>query len=118
DVSLWMHLVTNLSTELQQKDPQHATLYQQQSSDYLNSLSSLHNETKAAIASIPEKQRILITAHDAFGYFGQAYGIEVRGLLGISTLSEFGLQDVSSLVRYIVANKIKAVFVESSVSPR
>ncbi|EJF07931.1 metal ABC transporter solute-binding protein, Zn/Mn family [Pontibacter sp. BAB1700] len=85
---------------------------------YLRELSTLHNETKAAIASIPEQQRILITAHDAFGYYGEAYGIEVRGLQGISTLSEFGLQDVSSLVKFIVANKIKAVFVESSVSPK
>lgn len=118
DVSLWMEVVVNLSTELQKKDPHNATVYQEHSSVYLRELSMLHNETRAAIASIPEKQRILITAHDAFGYFGQAYGIEVRGLQGISTLSEFGLQDVSLLVRYIVANKIKAVFVESSVSPK
>lgn len=118
DVSLWMHVVINLSKELQKKDPQHAALYQEQSSDYLHKLSLLHSETKAAIASIPEKQRTLITAHDAFGYFGKAYDIEVRGLQGISTLSEFGLQDVSSLVKFIVANKIKAVFVESSVSPK
>lgn len=118
DVSLWMHVVINLSSELQKKDPQHTELYQEQSSEYLHKLSLLHNETKAAIAAIPEQQRILITAHDAFGYFGKAYNIEVRGLQGISTLSEFGLQDVSSLVRFIVDNKIKAVFVESSVSPR
>jgi manganese/zinc/iron transport system substrate-binding protein len=118
DVSLWMQVVQHLSTELQKKDPQHAALYQEQSDAYLRELFRLHDETKAAIASIPEQQRILITAHDAFGYYGQAYGIEVRGLQGISTLSEFGLQDVSSLVRFIVANKIKAVFVESSVSPK
>lgn len=118
DVSLWMQVVVHLSSELQKKDPQHTALYQEQTAAYLRQLSALHNETKAAIASIPERQRILITAHDAFGYYGNAYGIEVRGLQGISTLSEFGLQDVSSLVKYIVANKIKAVFVESSVSPK
>ncbi len=118
DVSLWMHVVIDLSTELQKKDPQNTVRYQEQSSAYLHQLSQLHNETKAAIASIPAQQRILITAHDAFGYFGKAYDIEVRGLQGISTLSEFGLQDVSSLVRFIVDNKIKAVFVESSVSPK
>ncbi|MBF8962172.1 zinc ABC transporter substrate-binding protein [Pontibacter sp. FD36] len=118
DVSLWMQVVGHLSSELQKKDPQHATVYQAQTAAYLRELSALHNETKAAIASIPEQQRILITAHDAFGYYGEAYGIEVRGLQGISTLSEFGLQDVSSLVKFIVANKIKAVFVESSVSPK
>ncbi|MDO6392230.1 zinc ABC transporter substrate-binding protein [Pontibacter sp. BT731] len=118
DVSRWMQVVIYLSSELQKKDPQHTALYQEQTATYLRELSALHKETKAAIASIPEQQRILITAHDAFGYYGNAYGIEVRGLQGISTLSEFGLQDVSSLVKYIVANKIKAVFIESSVSPK
>ncbi|PVY40842.1 metal ABC transporter solute-binding protein, Zn/Mn family [Pontibacter virosus] len=118
DVSLWMEVVGHLSSELQKKDPQNAKVYQEQTTVYLRELSALHNETKSAIASIPEQQRILITAHDAFGYYGKAYGIAVRGLQGISTLSEFGLQDVSSLVKYIVSNKIKAVFVESSVSPK
>lgn len=118
DVSIWMDVVTYLSAELQKKDPQNATLYQQQSAAYLQKLSELHNEVKTAIATIPEQQRILITAHDAFGYFGDAYNIKVRGLQGISTVSEFGLQDVSSLVKYIADNKIKAVFVESSVSPK
>jgi manganese/zinc/iron transport system substrate-binding protein len=118
DVSLWQQVVQHLSKKLQQKDPQHAELYQQQTEAYLQQLATLHEEVKTAIASIPEQQRILITAHDAFGYFGDAYGIQVRGLQGISTVSEFGLQDVSSLVKYIVDNKIKAVFVESSVSPK
>ncbi|WP_299708442.1 zinc ABC transporter substrate-binding protein [uncultured Pontibacter sp.] len=118
DVSLWMKVVQHISSELQKKDPQNAAVYQAQSEAYLQKLSALHNETKAAIATIPERQRILITAHDAFGYYGNAYDIEVRGLQGISTLSEFGLQDVSSLVKFIVANNIRAVFVESSVSPK
>lgn len=118
DVSLWQQVVAHLSQELQQKDPQHAALYQKQTEVYLQKLAALHEEVKAEIASIPESQRILITAHDAFGYFGDAYDIEVRGLQGISTVSEFGLQDVSSLVKYIADNKIKAVFVESSVSPK
>lgn len=118
DVSLWMQVVIYISTELQKKDPQNAEVYQQQTAAYLRRLSELHNEVKAAVSAIPESQRILITAHDAFGYFGEAYGIQVRGLQGISTVSEFGLQDVSSLVKFIADNKIKAVFVESSVSPK
>jgi manganese/zinc/iron transport system substrate-binding protein len=61
---------------------------------------------------------VLITAHDAFGYFGDAYGIEVRGLQGISTLSEFGLRDVTDLVNFIINRKVKAIFVETSVSQR
>src|SRR5690606_25159388 len=66
----------------------------------------------------PEQQRVLITAHDAFGYFGDAYDVEVRGLQGISTLSEFGLKDVTDLVNFIIERKIKAVFVETSVSDK
>ncbi|QCR21656.1 metal ABC transporter solute-binding protein, Zn/Mn family [Pontibacter sp. SGAir0037] len=118
DVSLWKQVVRHVSQELQKKDPQHAKLYQQNTDDYLLLLNGLDAEVQQAIASIPEQQRILITAHDAFGYFGDRYNIEVRGLQGISTVSEFGLQDVSSLVNFIVEKKIKAVFVESSVSPR
>lgn len=118
DVYLWQQVVQHLSNKLQQKDPQHAALYQQQTEAYLQKLQALHAEVTTAIASIPEQQRILITAHDAFGYFGDAYNIQVRGLQGISTVSEFGLQDVSSLVKFITDNKIRAVFVESSVSPK
>lgn len=118
DVQLWQQVVKHLSQELQQKDPKNAELYQQKTNSYLQELDKLHATTLTAIASIPDQQRILITAHDAFGYFGDAYNIQVRGLQGISTVSEFGLQDVSSLVNFIVNNKIKAVFVESSVSPK
>lgn len=118
DVQLWQQVVKHLSQKLQQKDPKNAQVYQQRTESYLQKLEKLHDSTLSAIASIPEQQRILITAHDAFGYFGDAYNIQVRGLQGISTVSEFGLQDVSSLVNFIVDNKIKAVFVESSVSPK
>ncbi len=73
---------------------------------------------EAAITSIPAERRILVTAHDAFGYLGRRYGIEVVALQGISTESEFGLADVRSLVDLLVERRIGAVFVESSVSPR
>ncbi|HEY4650413.1 MAG TPA: zinc ABC transporter substrate-binding protein [Pontibacter sp.] len=118
DVSLWQLVVEHLTKELQQKDPKNAALYARNARQYQQQLAQLHAYTKQAIASIPGQQRILITAHDAFGYFGRAYSIEVRGLQGISTVSEFGLQDVSHLVNFIVAHKVKAVFVESSVSPK
>jgi manganese/zinc/iron transport system substrate-binding protein len=118
DVQLWQQVVKHLSQELQLKDPANAKVYQQNTEAYLNKLNELHTWVDQQIATIPEMQRTLITAHDAFGYFGDAYNIHVRGLQGISTVSEFGLQDVASLVNYIVNNKIKAVFVESSVSPK
>jgi manganese/zinc/iron transport system substrate-binding protein len=118
DVQLWRLVTQHLSKKLQQFDPANAPAYQKNTQRYLAQLDSLHQWTKAEIASIPAQQRILITAHDAFGYFGQAYGIQVKGLQGISTVSEFGLQDVSSLVNFIVDRKVKAIFVESSVSQK
>ena len=66
--------------------------------------------------TIPEQQRVLVTAHDAFRYFGRAYGIKVRGIQGISTESEAGLADLNELVGYLVEHRIPATFVESSVS--
>ena len=118
DVTLWKEVVKHLSDEFQKKDPANAEVYQKNTAAYLQQLDELHQWVMQEIASVPEPQRILITAHDAFGYFGDAYNIQVRGLQGISTVSEFGLQDVASLVNYISDNKIKAVFVESSVSPK
>ncbi len=118
DVMLWKEVVQHLSDEFQKKDPANAAVYKQNTATYLKQLNELNQWVSQEIASIPENQRILITAHDAFGYFGDAYKIDVRGLQGISTVSEFGLQDVASLVNFIAQNKIKAVFVESSVSPK
>ncbi|MCS7066942.1 MAG: zinc ABC transporter substrate-binding protein, partial [Fimbriimonadales bacterium] len=70
------------------------------------------------IAQIPPSQRVLITSHNAFGYFGRAYGLEVRSLQGISTLSEYGLRDLWALAEFIVQRQIKAIFAETSLSPR
>ena len=78
----------------------------------------LHNWVKSEIAQIPKLQRVLITAHDAFGYFGLAYDIEVHGLQGISTVAEYGVNDVTNLVDLIVSRSIKAAFVETSVPQR
>jgi manganese/zinc/iron transport system substrate-binding protein len=115
DVRLWMEAVKYMSAELQKTDPGHAALFQKNTDNYLKKLDSLDHWVRAEIQSIPGNSRILITAHDAFGYFGDAYGIEVKGLQGISTLSDFGLNDISALVNLISSRKIKAVFVETSV---
>lgn len=115
DAKKWQQCVSYISQVLQKADPAHASYYQQNTTAYLSALDSLHQYTIQKMEEIPRTQRMLITAHDAFGYFGMAYGIEVKGLQGISTLSEFGLKDVSDLVHLIVSRKIKAVFVESSV---
>ncbi len=115
DVSLWQKVVAYIAEKMAAEDPENAATYQANASAYINELKDLHQEVKNKIASIPKEQRVLITAHDAFAYFGRAYDIEVKGLQGISTLSEFGLKDISELVSFITEKKIKAVFVESSV---
>lgn len=118
DVRLWKEAVGTIARSLQEKDPANAEWYAGNSQRYLQRLDSLDDAVRTAIAAIPATQRVLITAHDAFGYFGDAYGIEVRGLQGISTLSEFGLRDVTTLVNFITERKIKAIFVETSVSQK
>jgi len=115
NVKLWMEAVQEISNVLQKRDSANAGFYKKNAEAYLQKLDSLDLWTKAEIQTIPKEGRLLITAHDAFGYFGEAYDIEVKGLQGISTLSEFGLNDVTELVNLIVSRKIKAVFVESSV---
>ncbi len=118
DVSLWRQVVANTRDVLVEQDADNASYYKQNAETYLQSLDTLHSWVKREISAIPDNQRVLVTAHDAFGYFGDAYDIEVIGLQGISTLSEFGLKDISELVKLIVDRKIKAVFIETSVSPK
>ncbi len=86
--------------------------------DYKNELVNLDRWVDEEISSVSEESRVLLTAHDAFAYFGQAYGIEVIGLQGISTVAEYGIRDVTNMVDLIEARGIKAVFVESSISSR
>lgn len=118
DVSLWGEGVSFLADTLSSLMPENAEFFQANANGYRNKLDSLHSWIIAQVATIPKEGRVLITAHDAFGYFGRAYDIEVKGLQGISTQSEFGLKDVTNLVDFIVSRKIKAVFVETSVSSK
>lgn len=118
DVNLWEEAVKAVTGFMVDYDSASATFYRANSKTYLTRMDSLHSSVKQQLSQIPEQQRVLITAHDAFGYFGDAYGIEVRGLQGISTVSEFGLKDVTELVNFIISRKIKAIFVETSVSQK
>jgi manganese/zinc/iron transport system substrate-binding protein len=115
DVSLWMKAAERIRDALQELDPEGKALFQANASTLLAQLAELHQWCRAQIQSIPSGVRVLITAHDAFGYFGRAYGIEVKGIQGISTESEASLKDINSLVDLIVGRGIPAVFVESSV---
>lgn len=118
DVTLWMKAVEQVRDTLIEMDPEHADLYHANAENYLAELNELHDYVKAQAERVPPEQRVLITAHDAFNYFGRAYDFEVRGLQGISTASEAGTADVQRLAEFIAERKIPAVFVESSVSPR
>lgn len=116
DVSLWSEAAGGAAEALIAFDPPHADDYRANLKAYQAKLAELHEYAKAEVSTVPTDRRVLVTAHDAFGYFGRAYGIEVRGIQGISTTSEAGVRQVRELVDYLVERKIKAVFVETSVS--
>lgn len=118
DVKLWKNAVAEVEKTLSTVDSAKQQVYKVNAARYLSQLDSLDNAVSQQIQTIPATQRVLITAHDAFGYFGDAYAMEVRGLQGISTVSEFGLKDVTELVDFIISRKIKAIFVETSVSEK
>jgi manganese/zinc/iron transport system substrate-binding protein len=118
DVRLWSLAAGAVRDGLIQHDPAGADAYRQRADEVVASLAKLHEETKRRIGSIPEDRRVLITSHDAYNYFGRAYGIQVRGLQGISTETEAGIQAINGAVDFILKKKIPAIFVESSVSPK
>lgn len=118
DVELWAEILPLIADELIAYDSAHMDAYANNSIQYQKELLELNTWVQAQINTLPENQRILVTAHDAFHYFGKAYGMEVRGLQGISTVSEYGLKDVTDVVDMLVGRKINAVFVESSVSDK
>jgi manganese/zinc/iron transport system substrate-binding protein len=117
-VQVWTDVVRFIGESLTEIDQINASFYQANTTKHVEELNALHSWITEQINTITEKQRVLITAHDAFGYFGREYGMEVKGLQGLSTAAEYGLKDVITMVDFITDNKIKAVFVESSVSDR
>ncbi|MGF7143901.1 manganese/zinc/iron transport system substrate-binding protein [Anaerotaenia torta] len=118
DVSLWKEAAKIVADGLSQTDPEGKSDYEANLKSYLEELDKTDTYIRNRAAELPEAQRVLVTAHDAFQYFGKAYGFEVRGLQGISTDAEAGTADVSSLADFIMERQIKAVFVESSVPPK
>lgn len=118
DLTIWSKGIAYIGMELADIDSTKTDDWTQNTEQYTKKIDSMHVWVSRQIESIPENQRILITSHDAFRYFGKRYDVEVKGLQGISTVSEFGLKDVTNMVDYIVSNKIKSVFVESSVSEK
>ncbi len=118
DVKGWSRAAGVIADALSAFDPENEAYYRENAKVLLADLERLDRYTVKVLASIPESQRVLVTAHDAFNYFGRSYGIEVRGIQGISTESEAGVKDVEDLVEFLVERKIPAVFVETSVSDK
>ncbi len=118
DVTLWMKAVESIRDTLAELDPENAAAYRANATAYLAELSELDAYVRERAESLPAERRVLITAHDAFTYFGDAYDFDVRGLQGISTATEASTADVQNLVDFIVENEIPAIFIESSVPVR
>ncbi len=114
DVSLWMKAVERVRDTLAQADPNNAEYYRTNAKNYLAALKTLHDDLQNLAAQVPAQRRILVTTHDAFGYLGRAYGLEVRGLQGLNTETEAGVADVRELAAFIIEHRIPAMFVETS----
>lgn len=118
DVAGWIRAVPVIVDTLATYDSANAVAYQQNGDVYIEKLRALDAYAREALATIPAEKRVLVTAHDAFQYFGRAYGLEVRGIQGISTESEAGVRDLENLIDFIVERELPAVFVESSVGDK
>ena len=118
NVTLWMKAVVKVRDALSEFDPESTVMYWSNAERYLAKLTELHAYVKSQVNRVPSQQRVLVTAHDAFNYFGKGYGFEVRGLQGISTATEAGIADVQELATFIAERRIPAIFVESSVSSK
>ncbi len=118
DVTLWIECADAIRAALSQHDARHVSEYTERFENFRNSLLQLDTWIRERISSIPSSNRILITAHDAFGYFGRAYGLEIRAIQGVSTESEASLRSINELVTVIVERKIPAIFIENTVSPK
>ncbi|MBS9774700.1 MAG: zinc ABC transporter substrate-binding protein [Tenacibaculum sp.] len=118
DTQNWVKITKYVTGKLVEFDPKNAETYKENSKKYLEELAKLNTELTSKINELPEEKRILVTAHDAFNYFGRQHKFQVVGLQGLSTVAEAGVQDVQRLSAFIIDNNIKAIFVESSVPKR
>jgi manganese/zinc/iron transport system substrate-binding protein len=117
NVELWTEAAKVVATGLKEYDPKNSEKYDNNLLEYLNQLDTLNSNNLNKINSIPSEQRVLVTAHDAFQYFGHTYGFEELAIQGWSTDSEAGIREIQNLADEISKRKIKALFVETSISP-
>lgn len=118
DVDYWAQITKYVADKLSDASPENADFFHENAKKYEAELMALKEDLKETISTLPEEKRILVTAHDAFNYFGRAFGFNVVGLQGLSTATEAGVQDVQKLSAFIIENDVKAIFIESSVPKR
>ena len=118
DVTYWKQATKFVTDKLSEAIPEKKAIFQTNSDAYLKQLNALHQELETTIETLPEEKRVLVTAHDAFNYFGKAFSFNVVGLQGLSTATEAGVQDVQKLSSFIIENDVKSIFIESSVPKR
>lgn len=118
NVAYWIKITGYVAGQLSAAQPQHKAFFKANAEKYIAELTALQQNLAAEIATLPEDKRRLVTAHDAFNYFGKAFKFDVVGLQGLSTATEAGVQDVQQTANYIIEHKVKAVFIESSVPRR
>lgn len=118
DIEYWKQATEFVVNKLSEAIPEQKAHFETNGAKYIAKLNALGNKLETTIATLPKTSRILVTAHDAFNYFGKAFDFEVVGLQGLSTATEAGVQDVQKLAAFIIDKKVKAIFVESSVPKR
>ncbi|NNE71426.1 MAG: zinc ABC transporter solute-binding protein [Rhodothermales bacterium] len=118
DASLWRLAIFRAAASLASIDSSSAVFYRSNAVRYAQEVMAADRYVKEQLAALPREKRILVTSHDAFGYFGRAYGFEVKGLQGLSTAAEAGTADVAALADFVAENRVPSLFTESSVSPR
>jgi manganese/zinc/iron transport system substrate-binding protein len=118
DVRLWTQVTYVIRDTLMAADPANATAYEANAAGYAAQLEQVHTYTLDQVQRIPQERRVLVTAHDAFSYYGRAYGLQVEAVQGISTQSEASAADIQALADIIIKSQVPAIFVESTISPR
>ncbi len=118
DLDLWALVVNYIADELSEFSPENEEIFRENAENYQEELEELKTYAEDELATIPDESRILVTAHDAFGYFATAFDFEVIGIQGLSTDSDYGVADIQDIVSVLVDHEVKAVFTESSVSER
>lgn len=118
DIRLWKEVIATIRDTLSAADPANAETYRANAEAYQTELDELHAYIQAEVEKIPPEQRVLVTAHDAFGYFGRTYGLEVEAVQGLSTQTEASTADVQALADIVSEREVPAIFIETTISPR